>query len=225
MDIQQASKHLEGLIEWLKEFQGNGFEKSLQKAKQKAEELGVDEDSGFNYRITRNTRPRRYRDEEENAQAPLNNLERFKSEFFESMMANMVEEFEKRFQAIRDLANEFDFLWGLKLSNNQSDEQVNDAKDLVLKYIQDLECVGFLKEMEYLNSAISPFLVEGKKLSDTTLRHPKYFDHQQTLALVYKYAYCFTYLSDPACNRRIKRTFIFEIKNNQKPSSINNGTG
>ncbi|XP_021967554.1 uncharacterized protein LOC110862873 [Folsomia candida] len=81
--IERAAHHLQGLLNWLQEFQTCGYNKSLEVAKSKALQLGVDEKSGFEYRATRNIRPIRFRIEAETCdQSPLSNEDKFNHDFF-----------------------------------------------------------------------------------------------------------------------------------------------
>lgn len=63
MSIRRLS--IKGLLNWLKEFEVNGYQQSLDKAKEKAGNIGLEETSGFDYRNTRGRKPSRFKDNNE----------------------------------------------------------------------------------------------------------------------------------------------------------------
>lgn len=164
-DVQQAAKHLRGLIDWLTEFQEDGFNKSLIKAKDKAAAFDIDIQSGFDYRSTRGKRPARFTDGNESV-SKFSNEEKFKHEFFDKIMEEIVKEMDARFNSIKQASDDFGFLWGELLDTITDKYAENCIKDLVIKYPDDFEGPSFLKEVGFLKSAVKPFL--DKKLSDTS---------------------------------------------------------
>jgi hypothetical protein len=61
--LEKASMHLKGLLQFLKKFKQDGFDKSFDSAKQLAEQMEIDINSGFDYRCNRGLRPSIFRDE------------------------------------------------------------------------------------------------------------------------------------------------------------------
>ncbi|CAL8068723.1 unnamed protein product [Orchesella dallaii] len=88
IDVDYASRHLESLLNWLAEFSETGFQECLLKAKAKASSIGITEDTGFQYQITRNQLPKRFRQQHGVHDVPTtkSNVEKFKEEFFDSVM-------------------------------------------------------------------------------------------------------------------------------------------
>lgn len=81
-NVDSATKHLQSLLDGLKEFKTDGWATCVKIARQKCEEMEIELESGFQYRTTRNTIPARYRDHDAHNLAPLTNVEKFKVEFF-----------------------------------------------------------------------------------------------------------------------------------------------
>lgn len=164
ISVDEAAKHLSGLLSWLEEFKENGFQKSFEKAKLKSELLGLDTNSGFYYRKTRGRRPARFVDG--NSTQILSNEEQFKVEFFDKVMNELIQEMQNRFENLRQTSEEFSFLWGMKLNVSKTEDLQNCVKDIVLKYDKDFDCQAFHKEMDYFKSAVVSFL--DKPLEKTT---------------------------------------------------------
>lgn len=136
-NVDSATKHLQSLLDWIKQFQIDGWEKSVKKASSKCEEMGIELESGFNYRATRNSVPARFRDPDEINSVPLSNVEKFKVEFFDKIMYSLVEEFEQRFSALRQVCSHFQFLWGKTLDEAKEEDLADLVKILAAKYPQD----------------------------------------------------------------------------------------
>lgn len=62
--LDQATKHIAGVVAYLEEFKLTGFESSVSKSEIIAEENGINQDSGFDYRKNRGNKPARFRIEE-----------------------------------------------------------------------------------------------------------------------------------------------------------------
>jgi len=163
---------LQGLVDWLLDFKTDGFEQSFEKAKEKAEFLGIDLDFGFNYRITRNKRPRRFEQNEgenQQATAPLaNNLQKFKAEFFDEVLEKIIVEFKGTFDSIKMIQSEFGFMWGQVLESSNISHLTLKAKELATKYQDDLDQSAMLQEITFLKSAVKPFIEDGKTLKAST---------------------------------------------------------
>ncbi|XP_035712977.1 zinc finger MYM-type protein 1 [Folsomia candida] len=157
MEVDAGAKHLRCLLDWLNEFRVNGYDKSLEKAKARASEIGVNCNSGFDYRASRGNRPSRYRDGVQNPPTQSNE-ETFKSEFFQKIMDQIIDEIRSRFQTLQQVASDFSFLWGHKLETYSSEEMKKNVMDLVKSYGNDFVGETFLREVEHLKRAISAFL-------------------------------------------------------------------
>lgn len=159
--LEIASKHVKGLLNWLKDFKLQGFEKSVRITEKKAEDIGITKDSGFHYRLTRGIRPLRFRDvgsRETHGATHQNNLEKFESDFFIALIDTMVDQFGHRFDSIYETTEAFNFLWGISLNQNNTESNIKAVQDLAKKYENDFELSVFCKEILYLKSAITPFI-------------------------------------------------------------------
>ncbi|CAL8070824.1 unnamed protein product [Orchesella dallaii] len=160
IDIGAAGKHMESLHIWLLEFRKNGYKISLELAKEKALPLGIEEDSGFAYRSTRNRIPARYRDSESVVVEPSqeSNISRFEREFFLALVDKLILEFQGRFTSLYRTQEDFGFLWGKTLADSPTEYLEKAAADLALKYNDDLSPEGLVTEIGRLRTAVIPFL-------------------------------------------------------------------
>jgi len=95
---------MQGLVDWLQTFKTDGLELSFDKAKEKADLLGIDINSGFNYRVTRYQRPRRFEQNDHESQIPqpppATYLQKFISEVFDEVLEKIIVEINGKFDAI-----------------------------------------------------------------------------------------------------------------------------
>jgi hypothetical protein len=164
--VEKASKHIDGLVAWITDFHDDGFSRCLKTAIAKAGTIGIGESSGFEYRITRGKTPSRYQDSTIKHSDNQNNIEKFKSEFFHATLEALHKEFKDRFEAIHQATSDFRFLWGKILESSTPDDFLKAVQDLRMKYPSDFDGPTFIKEINYLKSAVVPFL--GKKILKKT---------------------------------------------------------
>ncbi|ODM89992.1 Zinc finger MYM-type protein 1 [Orchesella cincta] len=141
IDIETSAKLLGGLLSSLIKFKETGFQECLKKAKEKAEAIGIDEDTGFQYRLTRNQLPKRFRRQTSEVQEAVSksNVEKFQEEFFDKVMETLIIEIRSRFSYIEQASKDFCFLWGKALATFTTSELQKASIDLSTKYSLDLD--------------------------------------------------------------------------------------
>lgn len=164
--VSEAAKHLKGLVTWIEGFKLTGFDKAVEKARKIADASELDYESGFEYRVTRGRKPKRFENNKEERDA-LSNLEKFKIDFFDATITKLLDEFKNRFQALRSLDSTFSFLWGKDLCSMNRERQIECISSLCQIYEDDFEIESFKKEIGFLPSAVEPFL-EDFAMADTT---------------------------------------------------------
>lgn len=165
--LDEASKHLEGLVLWLEDFKITGFETARKEATDLAAKCEIDEESGFDTRRSRGRKPARFLDGTEKSLNEKDNLARFKQEYFDQLMTTLLSDFGARFQTIKSTKGTFEILWGNKLNRFSSKELADAAHVLAKCYETDLDNDAFIKEVGYLKSAVTPFL-ESNSLNNTS---------------------------------------------------------
>lgn len=164
--VNEAVKHLEGLLSWLNDFRQNGFDAMMEDAKVVASKLEIDHNSGFEVRATRGRKPKRFQGNVEPS-AITSPLEQFKVNFFDGIMEKLISDFQTRFGAMQSCNDRFNFLWGSKLLHLSPETISKSVEDLARFYDGDFNEVNFKKETGFLKSALIPFL-EDMQLEDTT---------------------------------------------------------
>ncbi len=164
--VNEAVRHLEGLLLWLNEFRQNGFDRMMDEAKTMATTLEIDQNSGFDSRVNRGRKPKRFQDNSEPS-ITITPPEQFKVIFFDCIMDKLISDFQTRFGAMQSCNDRFNFLWGSKLLYSNSETISNSVENLAKFYDDDLDEVNLKKETGFLKSALIPFL-EDMKLEDTT---------------------------------------------------------
>lgn len=162
ISVEQAAKNLQGLLEWLQSSREVMFDECWESAVATAQELGIDESTGFpQQRKNRGRKPKRYRTEGEPdrcvANQTLSNKARFKLQFYDKLMENLLSAFETRFTSLMQANDNFSFLWGQKLNSLSSLEMRSHSIKLAAIYSTDFNPGEFAVEAEYLKSAIHPF--------------------------------------------------------------------
>lgn len=88
----------------------------------------------------------------------MTNEDKFKTEFFDNILMELIKEMESRFQILSSTSADFGFLWGSKLNVTEKSDLQKCVQDLVLKYDKDFDGPTFFKEVEFLKSAVEPFM-------------------------------------------------------------------
>lgn len=171
--LDQGIKHVEGLLLWLKGFQKDGFKQCLQLTTEKANLLGIEERSGFSYRMTRTRKPERFSDDLQisrpTADNPIEaNIARFEKEFFDTVLLEIIEETERRFLAVKKIHLLFSFMWGGKLESQCVEEHAKCVELLCSKFSKDFDLQRFQREIKFLASAVKPFLPPNTLLQNST---------------------------------------------------------
>lgn len=164
-----ASKKLEALLSWLKEFRINGFEECLSESSTLAEDYDIDINSGFiDKRQTRGVNRKKLGELSEDIAKELTNLQKFKLEFFNELLDNLISEMSSRFAQLRKCEEDFGFLWGAGLSAGTNDNSLKCVKNLRLKYPGDFDESKFNNDFKYIQHQISALLPDGRPLCDTS---------------------------------------------------------
>ncbi|OXA43094.1 Zinc finger MYM-type protein 1 [Folsomia candida] len=167
-NLDLASKKLEALLSWLKEFRLSGFEECLSDSCTLAKQYDIDTTTGFmDKRKTRGIKRKRLEELSEDAAKELTNFERFKLEFFNELMDNLISEIGSRFGQLRSCNQDFGFLWGVGLAAGSNDSFKQRINDLCEKYEGDFDQIKFINEMNYVKHQISSLLPNGRDIYDT----------------------------------------------------------
>jgi len=167
-NLDMASKKLEALLLWLKDFRIKGFKECLLDASAVAEKYGIDSSSGFeDKRSTRGVKRKRLEEKADDSVKTMTNLQKFELNFFNELLDNLVSEMGSRFSQVKSCSEDFGFLWGTAFATGNDEYLEKCVKDLCLRYEGDLDAVKFANEVKYLKYQISSLLPEGKTLKDT----------------------------------------------------------
>ena len=92
-------------------------------------------------------------------------MDRFKTEFFNELLDNLCTEIGSRFNQIRSISSDFNFLWGNNLDTFTKQQQQKCVQDLVSSYPEDFDGAAMVSEIHFLKDCLGPFLQPDQEIS------------------------------------------------------------
>lgn len=157
-DLTHGLHSLNALREWLQNYKITGFMNAVKEASKLAIMLSVDLSSGFeNVRRGRGIN-RKYLDGADIVELRNQTNEvRFKQEFFDELVAKVSSEMDRRFKEVKQLVEDFGFLWGDELLKPDAALRIKRAEALCSRYSSDLDFKAMSIEMELLPTYLAQY--------------------------------------------------------------------
>lgn len=158
VSIEVASKHLQGLVDFLNDFRKNQIELCIDSARNLANELSIEPE--FSEKRKRKVKTMFDERAKDNA-AIMTPLQKFKIQLY-CVLDTLIQQMGWRFQSLAAVAYDFGFLIGLSLHETSTEELKKSAADLALKYKDDLNANELCLEIESYKHQIKSLLPDLK---------------------------------------------------------------